>query len=192
VRQRRQETRRRGYRHRRVRRTPTEVGEEVYQVEFPPKAEHCSPEKAGGLAENTQMMVQEEEEDPGSGGDPEMVPGQEQPPVEGGLESGYRPGKQRESTSSEPEGISLTLKPVPISQIRPTIGFMVELVVQGVSVQAVVDTGAEVSVLSKRVYDQLNPKPPIKQYVTMTQAGENAKMNGFIVGPVEMQLGSTG
>jgi predicted aspartyl protease len=69
---------------------------------------------------------------------------------------------------------------------------MVELVVQGVSVQAVVDAGAKVSVLSKWVYDQLDPKPPIKQYVTMTQAGENAKMNSFIVGPVEMQLGSTG
>jgi hypothetical protein len=169
------------------------VGVEVYQVEFPPRAEHCSPEKAGGLVTETQMIVQEEEEeDPGSGGDPEMVPGQEQSPEEGGLESGHRPGKQREPTSSELQGIPLTLKPVPISQIRPTIGFMVELVVQGVSVQAVVDTGAEVSVLSKRVYDQLDPKPSIKQYVTMTQTGENAKMNGFIVGPVEMQLGSTG
>jgi hypothetical protein len=28
-------------------------------------------------------------------------------------------------------------------------------------VQAVVDTGAEVSVLSKWVYDQLDPKPPL-------------------------------
>jgi hypothetical protein len=91
-----------------------------------------------------------------------MVPGQEQPPEEGGLDSGHRSRKQREPTPSEPEGTPLTLKPVPISQIRPTIGFMVEL------------------------------KPPIKQYVTMTQAGENAKMNGFIIGPVEMQLGSTG
>ena len=76
------------------------------------------------------MVVQsEEEEDPGSGGDPEMVPGQEQPPEEGGLESGYRPGKQREPTPSELEGIPLTLKPVSILHIRPTIGFMVELVV---------------------------------------------------------------
>jgi hypothetical protein len=69
---------------------------------------------------------------------------------------------------------------------------MVELVVQGVSVQAVVNTGEEVSVLSKWVFDQLDPKPPIKQYFTMTQAGENAKMNCFVVGPVEMQLGGKG
>jgi predicted aspartyl protease len=69
---------------------------------------------------------------------------------------------------------------------------MVEVAVQGVPVQAVVDTGAEVNGLSKRVYDELDPRLPIKQHVTMTQAGDNAKMNGFIVGPVEIQLGSTG
>jgi hypothetical protein len=69
---------------------------------------------------------------------------------------------------------------------------MVELKVQGVTVEAVMGTGAEVGVLSKRVYDELDPKPPIKQYVTMTQAGENAKMNGFITEPMEMRLGSTG
>jgi hypothetical protein len=57
----------------------------------------------------------------------------------------------------------------------------VEVVVQRVSVQADVDTGAEVNVLSKTVYDELDPKPPIKQYVTMTQVGHNPKiyMNGF-------------
>jgi hypothetical protein len=120
--------------------------------------------------------------DQGSGGVPEVVPGKEQPSEEGGLESGH----QRELSPIQPERNPLTLKPVPISQIRDTIGFMVEVVAQGVPVQAVVDTGAEVSVLSKRVYDQLDPKPPIKQYVTMTHAGENAKIYSFIVGPVEM------
>jgi hypothetical protein len=139
------------------------------------------------------MIVQEEEEvDQGYGGDPEMVPGQVQPPGEGGRESGTRSRKQRKPTPSEPEGTPLTLNPVPISQICTTIGFMVELVVQGVSVQAVVDTVAGVSVLSKQVYDQLDQNPPpFMQYVTMTQAGESAKMYDFIIGPVEMQLGST-
>jgi predicted aspartyl protease len=60
---------------------------------------------------------------------------------------------------------------------------MVEMEVQGVPVQAVVDTGAEVNVLSMRVYDELNPRPPIKQLVTMTQAGDNAKMNGLLWHP---------
>jgi hypothetical protein len=68
------------------------------------------------------------------------------------------------------------------------IGFQVEVAVQRVSVQADVDTGTEVNVLSKTVFDKLDPKPPIKQYVTMTQVGHNVKMNGFIVGPVKIQL----
>jgi hypothetical protein len=39
------------------------------------------------------MIVQEEEEeDPGSGGDLEKVPGQEQSSEDRGLESGYRAG----------------------------------------------------------------------------------------------------
>lgn len=47
-----------------------------------------------------------------------------------------------------------------------------------------VDTGAEVSVLSTRVFEELDPKPPIKQHLTLLQAGENARMRGFIIGPV--------
>jgi hypothetical protein len=60
---------------------------------------------------------------------------------------------------------------------------MVEVAVQGVPVQAVVNTGAEDNVLSKRVYDELDPKQPIAQYVTLTQAGDNGRMKWFIVGP---------
>jgi hypothetical protein len=68
---------------------------------------------------------------------------------------------------------------------------MVEVAVQGVPEQVVVDTGAEVNVLSKRVYDELDPRSNIKQYVTITQVRDNAKMNGFIVEVMEIQLGST-
>ncbi|XP_056011186.1 uncharacterized protein LOC130051924 [Ostrea edulis] len=81
--------------------------------------------------------------------------------------------------------------PVPKGQIRTTTGFMVQMVVQGVRLQAVVDTGAEGSVLSTQVYEELDPKPPIKQHVTLVQAGENARMRGFIIGPVAVRLGDT-
>jgi hypothetical protein len=45
------------------------VGEEVYQIEVPPKTGHC-----------------EMREDPVSGGNPGLMPGEEQPQEEGGLE----------------------------------------------------------------------------------------------------------
>lgn len=34
------------------------------------------------------------------------------------------------------------------------------------------DTGAEVSVLSTKVYEKLDPRPPIKQHFTLVQEGE--------------------
>jgi hypothetical protein len=111
---------------------------------------------------------QKKEEDPVIGGGPELVPEQEQPPEESGLEIGHQAREQRKLTPCESSGIPHGVQPVPIAQIRPTTGFMVEVAVQGVPVQAVVDTGAEVNVLSMRVYDELNPRLPIKQHVTMT------------------------
>lgn len=54
-----------------------------------------------------------------------------------------------------------------------------------------VDTSSsKISVLSARVYEELNTKPSIKQHVTLVQADENTKMRGFIVGPVGISLGN--
>jgi hypothetical protein len=150
-------------------------GEKVYQVEVHPRTGHC-----------------EIREDPVSGGNLGQVPGEEQPQEESGAEIIHEAQEQRESTPRKAAGTPQNALPVPITQIRPTIGFMVEVTVQRVPVHAVVDTGAEVSVLSKQVYDELDPRPPIKQYVTMSQAGDNARMNGFVVGQEKIQLGSAG
>lgn len=80
---------------------------------------------------------------------------------------------------------------MPIGQIRSTTGFMVEMVVQGVRLQAVMNTGTEVSVLSTQVYEELNPKSPIKRHVTLVQAGESVRRRGFIIGTVGVRLGDT-
>jgi hypothetical protein len=173
-------------------------------METPPKTEHSKPlvegqsstligpeaEPEGQGAEGPSVQ-EKESEDSKFGGAPESVPRQE-PSQEKGSETDHEVQEPGEAALYQLPAIPQTIHSVPISQIRPTIGFMVEVEVQGVTVEAVVDTGAEVSVLSKRVYDELDPKPPIKQYVTLTQAGENAKMSGSITGPVEMRLGSTG
>ncbi|XP_062615272.1 uncharacterized protein LOC134277010 [Saccostrea cucullata] len=97
-----------------------------------------------------------------------------------------------------PAGMGNSWSPMAVGLKEPSIhterlcgskGFMVGLCVEGMEVTAVVDTGAEVSVLSTRVYDQLEPKPPILEYVTMRQAGENAELEGFIAGPVTVCIG---
>ena len=65
----------------------------------------------------------------------------------------------------------------------------VSIIVGDKVVRAVVDTAAEVTILSDRIYDSLRPKPPIIKQVTLNTAGRNMKMKGMIVGPVEMTLG---
>lgn len=55
---------------------------------------------------------------------------------------------------------------------------------QGEALEAVVDTGAEVSVLDTRIFDRLVSKPRVKQQVTIVQAGKK----GFIAVLMEIRL----
>ncbi|XP_056003459.1 uncharacterized protein LOC130046578 [Ostrea edulis] len=154
------------------------------------------PEDSEDLPDQEPSLIQEEQAGaylaPRPSECPEPVKAQVQPKEECGL--GVVSGQAEDGTVDMPcrhAGEAHEELPVPIGQIRPTTGFMVEMVVQGVRLQAVVDTGAEMSVLSTRVYEELDPKPPIKQHVTLVQAGENARMRGFVIGPVAVCLGDT-
>jgi hypothetical protein len=69
----------------------SQVGEEVYQVRVSPRTRHC-----------------EMREDPVSGGDPDLVPGEEQPHEEGGLEIIHQAKQQRKSKLHKPSGNSQT------------------------------------------------------------------------------------
>ena len=68
----------------------------------------------------------------------------------------------------------------------PPTGFTVGLGVQGALLEAVVDTGAEVSVFCEQVYDQPKVKAPIKRHVKMMQAGDDACLRGLVAGPFDV------
>jgi hypothetical protein len=90
------------------------------------------------------LSVREEKsKDSRSGGAQVSAPRQETS-QEGGLGVDHRVQELGEAALYQLPAIPQTFHSVPISQIRPTIGFMVEVEVQGVTVEAVVDTGAEV------------------------------------------------
>ncbi|KAH3781668.1 hypothetical protein DPMN_159569 [Dreissena polymorpha] len=67
--------------------------------------------------------------------------------------------------------------------------FRVNVRVNGLVVQAVVDTTAEVTLVSYRVVAQLPEEVPVLEHVYMKTAGRGLQMNGSIVGPVTIQLG---
>ena len=78
---------------------------------------------------------------------------------------------------------------ITIGQVRPSTGYMVNLDVQDLPVEAVVDTGAEVGVLGTDLYHSLQCKPPVKRYVTLMQAGADARRKGFIAGSFAIKAG---
>ncbi|XP_063411243.1 uncharacterized protein LOC134694174 [Mytilus trossulus] len=63
------------------------------------------------------------------------------------------------------------------------------LKVQGQSVISVVDTAAEVTIISDKDFESFIKKPPIKRKTTMQAAERGMHMDAFVVGPVEMKIG---
>ena len=68
--------------------------------------------------------------------------------------------------------------------------FTVPIEVQGMRLQAVVDTAAHVTLVSEEFYKSLDPAPPIHKEVVMNTAGKGMQMNGFIAGPFQVILGT--
>ncbi|XP_052809612.1 uncharacterized protein LOC128238077 [Mya arenaria] len=66
----------------------------------------------------------------------------------------------------------------------------VDMKVQDAGITAVVDTAAEVSLISFELFESLDPKPKTIMRVKMYTAGKGLIMNGLIVGPVKLKLGS--
>ena len=76
-----------------------------------------------------------------------------------------------------------------VGHLSPPTAFTVQIELQGTPLEAVVDTGAEVTVPGTEVYDQLQKKPPVRRRVTLLQAGDGARLKGFIAGPFVVQAG---
>ena len=62
--------------------------------------------------------------------------------------------------------------------------------VQGMRLQAVVYTAAQVKLVSEEFYKSLDPAPPIRKEVVMNTAGKGMQMNGYIAGPFQVVLGT--
>lgn len=56
------------------------------------------------------------------------------------------------------------------------------------ALDAVVDTGADVNLLSKEAYQLMVPRPAVKECITMLQAGKDSEIEGFIAGPFNIYI----
>ena len=87
-------------------------------------------------------------------------------------------------TEEEEEGTITVLK------LPKGVMFRVPVEVQGMQLQAVVDTAAQVTLVSEEFYKSLDPAPPIRREVVMNTAGKGMQMNGYIAGPFQVVLGT--
>ena len=61
--------------------------------------------------------------------------------------------------------------------------------VDGLAVLAVVDTGADVTILQDTVFLSMENPPPVVSRVRMRGAGRDMVMAGLLIGPVTMKIG---
>ena len=87
-------------------------------------------------------------------------------------------------TDEEEDGAVTVLK------LSNGVMFRVPVEVQGMQLQAVVDTAAQVTLVSEEFYKSLDPAPPIRKEVVMNTAGKGMQMNGYIAGPFQVVLGT--
>ena len=84
-----------------------------------------------------------------------------------------------------------TLEDSTICQLSSSATLRIPVILQVIALKAVVDTAATVTIVSDKVYRQWTFDPPSLKPGTLKLAGRDTKMDGHIVGPVSMELGST-
>ena len=76
-----------------------------------------------------------------------------------------------------------------ICQLSSNSMLRVRLKVNNRLLRAVVDTAAQVTLISDKVLKKLEPTPLVIREVTLQNAGRDLPMKGVVVGPVTIQLG---
>ena len=92
---------------------------------------------------------------------------------------------------NEEEPAHGTAPPVMVCMLRSSSKYTVPIELENLSVEAVVDSAAEVTIISDRIYNSLQ-NPPQKLYdVRLDTAGRQISMRGFVAGPVKMMIGQS-
>ena len=77
-----------------------------------------------------------------------------------------------------------------VLQLRSGPTYRIPVKLENLDLMAVVDTAAQVTIISDRVLEQLEIRPPEVRKIVLQTAGRKMKMSGSVVGPVRLQLGN--
>lgn len=84
-----------------------------------------------------------------------------------------------------------SLEDFTICQLSSSATLRIPVILQGLALKAAVDTAATVTIISDKVYRQWSVNPPCLKPGTLKLAGRDKKIEGHVVGPVTLKLGST-
>ncbi|KAH3734809.1 hypothetical protein DPMN_041258 [Dreissena polymorpha] len=96
----------------------------------------------------------------------------------------------------EPVGVAVTDEQsgqpevVNENQLGSVSQFCVKVKVGDILVDAVVDSAAEVSIITDRIYEAMKQPPPKLGDVKLLMTGRDYSMPSFVVGPVELKIGN--
>ena len=108
---------------------------------------------------------------------------EKEPSFEGSTYCGSKDQSSQGTKGSEP-------KIVNVRQLRSASQFTMAIQVGNRHVKAVLDSAAEVTVVSDKVYEALKHPPKKIREVTLQTAGRQMAMRGFIAGPVRVKIGT--
>ena len=78
---------------------------------------------------------------------------------------------------------------VKVQQLRSAFQYNMAIQVEDKPIKAVVDSAAEVTIISDRVYKALKSPPNKLKDVKLLTAGRQMEMQGFVAGPVNLKIG---
>ena len=77
-----------------------------------------------------------------------------------------------------------------IGQLDSGSSFRIPITVQSTPVLAIVDTAAEVTIISEDLFKGMKSEPPVLRRVRLNTAGKNLEMHGRVIGPIQLELGN--
>ena len=108
------------------------------------------------------------------------------------IEEGNQPPSLKGNLSQDSEECSDTsFGTVTIYQDHTSSSLKVPVTVQGVALNAIIDTAAMVTVISDKLYKEIAVKPESLKTAILKTAGHDQKINGQVVGPVSVKLGES-
>ena len=108
------------------------------------------------------------------------------------IEEGYQSPSLKGNPSQDSEECSDTsFGTVTIYQDHSSSSLKVPVTVQGVALNAIIDTAAMVTVISDKLYKEITVKPELLKTEILKTAGRDQKINGQVEGPVSLKLGES-